>query len=171
MPRSPERRSRPTTRPDAALLAEWEAKLKAADPKLLSPSEEQAGVQFGAEGGEDVEFVDVDQDSKRITAIAQAIAREPGNELWKVPADLQELTHEVVILVADFRKNGYGEPKIGIHTSCVTGDPCVFVTLPDRHPQAGRTLHLPTVNIEQFYPVEFGEKLSVATNLEVRLKP
>ncbi|EKD43349.1 MAG: hypothetical protein ACD_72C00328G0005 [uncultured bacterium] len=172
MPRSPEHCfKRPATLPSADMVAEWDQRLKAADKSLMTPVEEEQGVQFGSEDAEDVVFDDEDETNQRIAEIAKAIAREPGNELWKVPADLLELRRAILEQVRDCRKNKYGEPKVGIHTSCVTGDPCVFIQLPDQHPRAETVLHLPTVDIEEFFPTEFANEVAQSANIDVRLKP
>ena len=46
------RPKRSTAAPDADLLAEWNRRLKQADASLMTPTEEEQGVQYGSEGGE-----------------------------------------------------------------------------------------------------------------------
>jgi len=172
MSRSPEQRLRrqPTPKVDAALLAQWEERLKQSDPSLMTPDEEVRGVHFGAPGAEDVIFEE-SPENKLITQIAEAIAREPGNELYSVPGSMSELKRVVLQLVNDCKNQKYGEPKVGVHHSCVSGDPCVVIALPDKHPRNGVTFHLPTVNIEQFSIADFCQSIERLTKLDVRVKP
>ena len=88
-----------------------------------------------------------------------------------MPPDLAELRQTILALIRECRKNNYGEAIVGVHTSCVTGDPCVFIQLPEKHPRAGVVLHLPTVEIESFVPAAFAEEVANTAKIDVRLKP
>lgn len=150
----PERRFS-QSRPSSAELAKWDAILKADADKdgetILTHEEEARGL-----AGEDVEMDDLsalDPDEVRDdkeAKIAQAIASEPGNRLFCLPGNQVELVTVINQLRSQIRRKTGGEPKIYVHSSCVTGEPCVCVCSPANSSQAGEVLHLPTVRMYDF---------------------
>lgn len=145
----PQDRGRPAEQLDPAY---WERMLASqADPDrpTMAHAEEELGVHHGAEGAEDVEFDALNPDDRTVENIAKAIASEPGNRLHSFPASQAELEQSLTKLVKAVDPKRRGEVRIGVHNSCVTGDACVYIRMPEAEDNGYETLHLSTFQMDE----------------------
>lgn len=145
---------RAQSRPSAAEIAKWDDILKADATErgetILTHQEETQGLAGADVEVEDLTALEPDEVRSKEIAIAQAIATEPGHRLFRLPGNQAELTAEIMQLCKQIARSSATKPDIYVHSSCVTGEPCVCVCLPAKHPQAGEVLHLPTVRMDDF---------------------
>ncbi|MDP3970786.1 MAG: hypothetical protein Q8P90_03725 [bacterium] len=126
----------------------WDNLLKMQDASLLTHAEEELGIPYGAEGGEDVIPAELNEDDERI---ARVLDSEPGQKFHSSPVSVEEMLDSISMLVQDRNEEQLRGVKMGVHSSCVSGDLCCYVVLP----QNGKeriTFHFSTRNIDNFIP-------------------
>jgi len=117
------------------LFTEWERRLAEADPTLLPPERESL---FSEE-------IFVSKMDKTDTAIAMALQKEGEHKRFGgSPSTYEQLC--VVACEAAREREGV----VGVHTSCVTDTPCVYVACSD-----GTYYHFNTRHIQNFDSEKF----------------
>lgn len=166
----PKDRGRPPEQLDPAY---WEKMLaETADPEIptMAHAEEELGVHYGAEGAEEVEFDVLDPDDRTAESIAKAIASEPGNRLHSFPRSQEDLEASLTNLVRGVDRKRRGEVRVGVHNSCVTGDACVYVRMPETTGKGYQTLHLSTLEMDE--PINMDRLADRVENfLNITFKP
>ena len=140
-------------KPSKEQMAEWNAKLKAVTKegeRFLTHEEEGKGVHYGAEGAED--FVqEAHQDALDREIAAQLEKEGPGNTFGGSPENQRQL---LAVLHQLIEESGGQVCKVGVHESCVTGDPCVVLKTPD-----GQKYHYNTRRMQGFDRFSFEEEM------------
>lgn len=166
----PKDRGRPAAELDPAYWERMLAESVDPDRPTMAHAEEELGVHHGAEGAEDVEFEVLDPDDRTIESIAKAIAAEPGNRLHSFPKSQADLEASVTELVKSVPRARQGEVRVGVHNSCVTGDACVYVRMPETTGKGYMTLHLSTFEMDEPLNIETLED-RVENFLRITFKP